>query len=363
MKLLYFIIVLIFCVDSHSQTKITGKTTLPNQTKIYISKKINNRITVIDSTFVSKGKIKIEVPVETENEFIFIDFGKENNRQLTFLSENANLKYIEKDNILTGSLQNNSYSDYKVKSLIYLQNIESVFEANKLAISNKFSLENSEKKSIAYSKINVEKEKYTNFQKQFIRENPAVYYSYFLLDGLYKNSRLSIDEIVEFSEILQLHFNNNSLTQSFLTEIQKHTKLLKGTKAPDFKASNPEGKLTSLNENLGKITLIDFWASWCGPCRQENPNVVALYEKYKHKGLQIIGVSLDKTNEAWNKAILKDNLSWIHVSNLKFWDDPIAKQYGVDSIPATFILDADGKIIAKDLRGDELANKIKELLN
>jgi thiol-disulfide isomerase/thioredoxin len=120
--------------------------------------------------------------------------------------------------------------------------------------------------------------------------------------------------------------------------------------------------MVSLKESLGKVTIVDFWASWCGPCRKENPNVVAIYKELHSKGLNIIGVSLDKEAKAWKEAIAKDNLSWTQVSNLKFWEEPIAAQYGVQSIPATFILDATGKVVAQDLRGDELRAKILELL-
>lgn len=130
----------------------------------------------------------------------------------------------------------------------------------------------------------------------------------------------------------------------------------------DFSAPNPEGKVVSLKESLGKVTIVDFWASWCGPCRKENPNVVAIYKELHSKGLNIIGVSLDKEAGAWKEAIAKDGLTWTHVSNLKFWDEPIAKQYNVESIPATFILDASGKVVAQDLRGPELKAKILELL-
>lgn len=131
----------------------------------------------------------------------------------------------------------------------------------------------------------------------------------------------------------------------------------------DFSAPNPEGKIVSLKESLGKVTIVDFWASWCGPCRAENPNVVALYNEFHSKGLNIVGVSLDKDEAKWKEAIAKDKLSWTQVSHLKFWNEPIAIQYQVESIPATFILDASGKVVAKDLRGEELRAKIKELLS
>jgi len=135
-----------------------------------------------------------------------------------------------------------------------------------------------------------------------------------------------------------------------------------GDIAPDFSAPSPDGKQLSLKQSLGKVTIVDFWASWCKPCRAENPNVVALYNELHAEGLNIIGVSLDKEAGKWKEAIAADKLTWNQISNLKFWEDPIAKQYGVTGIPATFILDASGKIVARDLRGAELKAKVNELL-
>src|SRR5690606_28752166 len=135
-----------------------------------------------------------------------------------------------------------------------------------------------------------------------------------------------------------------------------------GKTAPDFSATTPNGKTLSLKEAKGKVTIIDFGASWFGQGRKENPNVVAMYDVLHGKGLNIIRVSLDKDDAKWKGAIEKDNLTWQHISNLQGWDEPIAKQYGVTSIPATVILDKNGVIVARDLRGEELKAKVKELL-
>ncbi len=108
--------------------------------------------------------------------------------------------------------------------------------------------------------------------------------------------------------------------------------------------------------------MIDFWASWCGPCRKENPENVRIYNLYKSKGFQIVGVSLDKDAEKWNAAIAKDRLTWIHVSNLQEWNDPIAKLYVVEAIPFTVLLDERGTIIGKDLHGEALETKLASIL-
>lgn len=131
-----------------------------------------------------------------------------------------------------------------------------------------------------------------------------------------------------------------------------------GDIAPELKFKNPQGKEVALSSLRGKVVLIDFWASWCRPCRVENPNIVAAYNKFKSKGFEIYGVSLDKNQGAWVNAIKQDGLNWVNVSDLGGWNSAGAATYGVRSIPGNFLLDANGVIIAKNLRGANLHAEI-----
>ncbi|MDR6565897.1 Peroxiredoxin [Chitinophaga ginsengisegetis] len=135
-----------------------------------------------------------------------------------------------------------------------------------------------------------------------------------------------------------------------------------GQVAPDFTLPDPSGKMISLSSFRGKFVLVDFWASWCGPCRQENPNVVKAYQQYKGKNFTILGVSLDKTKDKWQEAIKADGLVWSHVSDLKFWDSSVVPLYGLNAIPTNFLLDPQGKVIASNLRGPALEAKLQEVL-
>lgn len=172
------------------------------------------------------------------------------------------------------------------------------------------------------------------------------------------------------TEYLKLFGHQNpdlakQLTQQ-LAQVQQQVNQAKmtaiGSVAPNFTQNQLDGTPLQLNEFRGKIVLVDFWASWCGPCRKANPEVVAIYNKYKDQNFEIIGVSLDKKRGSWEAAIKKDNLTWYHVSDLKGWQNGVAQQYGVRSVPQTFLLDAEGKIIAHNLKGPALEAAIKKAL-
>lgn len=154
----------------------------------------------------------------------------------------------------------------------------------------------------------------------------------------------------------------NVFAANFISSVNVPGQLSIGDEAPEIALPDPEGNIFKLSSLRGKYVLIDFWASWCRPCRMENPVVVAAYQKYKDKGFTVLGVSLDRDKTSWTNAIAQDNLTWTHISDLQFWQSEAAKLYGVSSIPKCFLLDKEGKIIAMDLRGPNLEATLQQIL-
>jgi len=154
---------------------------------------------------------------------------------------------------------------------------------------------------------------------------------------------------------------NSRFTKELITRVESMRKLAVGADAPEISLPDPEGVEIRLSSLRGKYVLIDFWAAWCKPCRQENPNVLASYNRYKDKGFEILGVSLDRTREAWVKAIKDDGLTWKHVSDLQYFNSEAAATYEISAIPATYLVGPDGKIVAKNLRGSSLERKLEEI--
>lgn len=159
----------------------------------------------------------------------------------------------------------------------------------------------------------------------------------------------------------QTELPNSRFTKELVARVDDMRTLAVGAMAPEISLPTPNGEQLSLSSLRGKYVLIDFWAAWCKPCRQENPNVLASYNKYKDKGFEILGVSLDRTHEAWVKAIEEDGLIWKHVSDLQYFNSEAAATYQINAIPATYLVDPDGKIVAKNLRGPSLEQKLAEI--
>ena len=178
---------------------------------------------------------------------------------------------------------------------------------------------------------------------------------------------LSLDADNEYEFLKQISAEisakqDNKYSQQLANKMMSVQSIAVGQPAPEIELPSPDGTTLKLSDLKGKVVLIDFWASWCRPCRAENPNVVRMYDKYKNKDFEIFGVSLDKNKEAWVKAIENDGIEWLQVSDLKFWSSVAAATYQVKSIPRTFLVDKEGNIMAKNLRGAALENMLEKVL-
>jgi peroxiredoxin len=199
-----------------------------------------------------------------------------------------------------------------------------------------------------------------DYMRKFANENTDQFVALQALPFL--NPDVDLELFKKVFTALNTKYPKNGWVVNLGLRVDQLSFLAVGTPAPDFSVLTPDDKPIGLKDFKGKYVLVDFWASWCKPCRQENPNVIAAYNKFKGKGFTIFGVSLDQNKDAWKNAIKDDGLVWQHGSDLKYWDSAPAKLYNVTSIPYNVLLDKEGKIVAKNLHGMELETKLAEVL-
>ena len=203
--------------------------------------------------------------------------------------------------------------------------------------------------------------KQKDFIKDYVKQHPS---SYVGALQVYRNFLYNPDatELETIYNSLDANIQSSFVGKNIKSTLDAAKKTAIGNSAPEFSQNDANGKAVSLSSLKGKYVLVDFWASWCGPCRAENPNVVKAFKKFHSKGFDILGVSIDEKKDKWLDAIKKDNLNWHQVSDLRGWKNTVAQLYGVEGIPMNFLIDKDGKIVGKGLRGEDLEKKLGEVL-
>ena len=383
----YYIIILLCCVFS------CEKKSSQNFYNINVkSKNIYNGMRSYIKTVGQRGrKIPIDTAIVMNEAFTFNGELEEPGLyyltvdnvpgQLPIFLENSNIDIdLNKDNIfassVTGSKSNDLYKAYNDE-----------FKALNQKYSRANQLLNGRRVANDTDGIKKHQKNFKALQKQlkelpvkFAKENPKSYVSLYNITKLLSFRKPDLEIITDAFEALHQDLKNSteglkikSRLEQFKTQAEIEAKTAVGNLAPDFSGPSTDGTVISLKEITAKskVTLVDFWAAWCGPCRKENPNVVKMYEKYYEKGLEIIGVSLDgdpnrrqaNPKKAWEEAIATDGLKWYHISNLKGFQGPIARAYNIRGIPKMFLLDNQGKIIGKDLRGYALEKELSKLLD
>ena len=332
---------------------------------IYLNKLDSvGKVIVIDTVAIANEKATF-TGITEEKDVYFIRIDGEN-MQVPFILDNEEITVVlNKEELPTSEIKdvtgttNKGYNEYRAATKDFDVKIKALNEQGRIASQSKdtatFNRLGREFQQLRDQQIEVEKE--------FIKTHLDDISGLLILDKNYRYKTIPENEVLDLYNQLSDEVRNSNparnLKKSF--DILISTKI--GAKAPNFSGPTPEGGTISLNKitKEAKVTIVDFWASWCKPCRMENPNIVRLYNQYKDQGLAIVGVSLDKDGKRWRDAINQDQLTWNHVSSLLYWNEPIAKQYGITSIPQMYVLDSNGVIIAKNLRGQELDDKLAEL--
>jgi peroxiredoxin len=349
-----------------NEFKIVGDAKgVKDSTAVILQKQDSTGIVSVDTVQVLDGKFVIEGPVKEP----FLHFlqirGVEGGVPLILESGEIKVK-VDKDSIqnsTVGGTKNNDYlAEYSKKNKEINQKMMAFQKANMA----KFNEARTKNDTATINSLMKENDKFgeqiKTMSAEHIDKYKDSYLSVYFINQFLSQPDADMAKLEKQFNALNDEVKKTSLGKKIKQRFDAINNTKVGGKAPDFSAKTPEGKTVSLKESLGKITIIDFWASWCQPCREENPAMVALYNEFNPKGLKIIGVSLDNDEKAWKEAIAKDKLTWTQVANLKPQNDPIARKYNISQIPTTYVLDEQGKILAVNLRGEELKAKIQSLL-
>ncbi|MEI6061522.1 MAG: TlpA disulfide reductase family protein [Bacteroidota bacterium] len=330
-----------------------------DNTWVLLLKREEGKTITTDSVQVKEGKFafagKVEMP-----EMYYLKL-KDKEDTFPFFIENTTISlkvYADSldKSVATGSVTEDLYVKY--------QKDEMASEAKMDEVYSKFIKAKEVQDTLAMKTYNNALDSMQNalplFTKDFALKNAKSVLAPYLILG--QAWAFTYDDIKAINKALDLSVANSVYAKKLAEREIILSNVQKGKPAPEFSMNDTTGKPVSLASFKGRIVLVDFWASWCGPCRAENPNVLAAYKKYNSKGFTVLGVSLDDNKAKWTAAIAKDGLTWTHVSDLAHWQNAVAKQYGVMSIPANFLLDKEGKILDSGLRGEALDKKLEELL-
>ena len=357
-------VIFLACSGNDNEFKIKGSVDLKDGNMVYrVVADANQQPLIIDSTTVVGGNFEMSGITESpEINFFSVQNVRGN---FPFVVESGDIRIsLYKDSLMSskalGTVSNEAFMKYKTETKVFINSMNDIGKDLQQANMTRDSLLAVDLQD-QYKDV---QDQIKDYEVQFIKDNPDSYVSALILERFVMTKQMTNEEAKPMFDNLTPRIKG-SKTGVKLEEALNTPKppAEVGQIAPDFEGPGPTGQLVKLQENLAKITIVDFWASWCRPCRVENPNLVKTYNKLKAKGLNVVGVSLDKSKASWVKAIEDDGLQWSHVSHLQHWNEPIAKAYQVRSIPATFILDQNGKILAKNLRGKALEQKVEELLS
>jgi peroxiredoxin len=329
---------------------------------VILQKRIPGGYSVIDSAIIKNGMFTMEGVVDYP-QMVNLTI-KDKRGGLNFFIENSEITlHGHADSLyaasVTGSQTQSEYETYKAsfdETNTLMSQIYDRYREAKMAGNQQLadSIEN---------QLEVLDNKQTEMKKEFIANNPSSFITPTVLNEI--SYYLDAAEMESRLGNLDTTLNKVQTVQTLKERLVQLKAVAIGQKAPDFTLNDVNGNPVSLYSKIGgntKVLLVDFWAAWCPPCRQENPNVVKVWQTYNKKGFDVLGVSLDRSRDDWVKAIADDKLTWTHVSDLKYWDCAPAKLYAVSAIPANFLIDENGIIIGHNLRGDALAEKVKEVL-